>query len=109
MKRVAIIGAGAAGCFCAVQLRRMAPELAVTLFEAGAKPMAKLAITGGGRCNLTNSFQGIPAGLRPRAFRWCCSRTTAGFPAHKTPWTLSVAWIAACGAQSSASALRCDA
>ncbi len=59
MKRVAIIGAGAAGCFCAVQLRRMAPELAVTLFEAGAKPMAKLAITGGGRCNLTNSFQGI--------------------------------------------------
>ena len=59
MKRVAIIGAGAAGCFCAVQLRRMAPELAVTLFEAGAKPMAKLSITGGGRCNLTNSFQGI--------------------------------------------------
>ena len=59
MKRVAIIGAGAAGCFCAVQLRRMAPELAVTLFEAGSKPMAKLSITGGGRCNLTNSFQGI--------------------------------------------------
>ena len=59
MKRVAIIGAGAAGCFCAVQLRRMAPELAVTLFEAGPKPMAKLSITGGGRCNLTNSFQGI--------------------------------------------------
>ena len=59
MKRVAVIGAGAAGCFCAGQLRRMAPELAVTLFEAGAKPMAKLAITGGGRCNLTNSFQGI--------------------------------------------------
>lgn len=59
MRRVAVIGAGAAGCFCAVQLRRMAPELAVTLFEAGPKPMAKLAITGGGRCNLTNSFQGI--------------------------------------------------
>ena len=59
MKRVAIIGAGAAGCFCAVQLRRMAPEVAVTLFEAGPKPMAKLSITGGGRCNLTNSFAGI--------------------------------------------------
>ena len=59
MKRVAIIGAGAAGCFCAVQLRRMAPEVAITLFEAGPKPMAKLSITGGGRCNLTNSFQGI--------------------------------------------------
>ena len=59
MKRIAIIGAGAAGCFCAVQLRRMAPEVAITLFEAGPKPMAKLSITGGGRCNLTNSFQGI--------------------------------------------------
>ena len=59
MRRVAIIGAGAAGCFCAVQLRRMAPELAVTVFEAGPKSMAKLAITGGGRCNLTNSFEGI--------------------------------------------------
>lgn len=37
----------------------MAPEVAVTLFEAGPKPMAKLAVTGGGRCNLTNSFAGI--------------------------------------------------
>ena len=59
MKRVAIIGAGAAGCFCAVQLRRMAPELSVTVFEAGPKALAKVAITGGGRCNLTNDFQGI--------------------------------------------------
>ena len=59
MKRVAIIGAGAAGCFCAALLREWAPDLAVTIFEAGSKPMAKLAITGGGRCNLTNDFQGI--------------------------------------------------
>ncbi|MBQ6199468.1 MAG: aminoacetone oxidase family FAD-binding enzyme [Bacteroidales bacterium] len=56
---VAIIGAGAAGCFCAANLRMMAPEVSVTLFEAGPKPMAKLAITGGGRCNLTNSFEGV--------------------------------------------------
>ncbi|MBR6305175.1 MAG: aminoacetone oxidase family FAD-binding enzyme [Bacteroidales bacterium] len=59
MKKIAIIGAGAAGCFCAANLRTMAPELSVTLFEAGPKPMAKLAITGGGRCNLTNSFEGV--------------------------------------------------
>lgn len=59
MKRVAIIGAGAAGCFCAAQLRAMAPELGVTVFEAGSKPLAKVAITGGGRCNLTNDFDGI--------------------------------------------------
>ena len=59
MKRVAIVGAGAAGCFCAALLRETASALSVTVFEAGAKPMAKLAITGGGRCNLTNSFEGI--------------------------------------------------
>ena len=59
MKTVAIIGAGAAGCFCAAQLRRMAPDVAVTVFEAGPRPMSKLAITGGGRCNLTNDFEGI--------------------------------------------------
>jgi len=59
MPKVAIIGAGAAGCFCAAQLRKRAPELSVTLFEAATKPLAKVAITGGGRCNLTNSFEGI--------------------------------------------------
>ena len=59
MKRVAVIGAGAAGCFCAALLRRWEPSLAVTVFEAGSVPMAKLARTGGGRCNLTNSFEGI--------------------------------------------------
>lgn len=59
MPKVAIIGAGAAGCFCAAQLRKRAPELSVTVFEAAAKPLAKVAVTGGGRCNLTNSFEGI--------------------------------------------------
>lgn len=59
MLKVAIIGAGAAGCFCAATLRELAPELPVTLFEAASKPLAKVAITGGGRCNLTNSFEGI--------------------------------------------------
>ena len=57
--KVAIIGAGAAGCFCAINLKRMAPGVQLDIFEAGAKPLAKLAITGGGRCNLTNSFANI--------------------------------------------------
>ena len=59
MKKVAVIGAGAAGCFCAAELRRLRPELRVDVYEAGPKPLAKVAITGGGRCNLTNSFEGI--------------------------------------------------
>ena len=59
MASVAIIGAGAAGCFCAAVLREVCPELSVTVFEAHDKPLAKVAITGGGRCNITNSFEGI--------------------------------------------------
>ena len=57
--QVAIIGAGAAGCFCAAELRRRLPSAEVTVFEAGPKALAKVAVTGGGRCNLTNTFQGI--------------------------------------------------
>ena len=59
MKRIAVIGAGAAGCFCTAELRRLRPEFRVDVYEAGPKALAKVAITGGGRCNLTNSFEGI--------------------------------------------------
>ena len=60
MLNVAIIGAGAAGCFCAVNLKRMlGNNCSIDVFEAGRKPLAKVAITGGGRCNLTNSFQQV--------------------------------------------------
>ena len=57
--KTAIIGAGAAGCFCAIQLKRRRPDATVDIFEAGRRPLAKVAVTGGGRCNLTNSFEGI--------------------------------------------------
>ncbi len=57
--KIAVIGAGAAGCFCAIELKRRMPSASVEVFEAGPKSLAKVAITGGGRCNLTNSFEGI--------------------------------------------------
>lgn len=59
MERIAIIGAGAAGCFCAAQLRRMLPDARIDVYEAGKKALSKVAVTGGGRCNLTNTFEGI--------------------------------------------------
>jgi len=52
----AIIGAGAAGCFCAIELKRRHPDVEVVVLEKATKALAKVAITGGGRCNLTNSF-----------------------------------------------------
>ena len=59
MPRLAVIGAGAAGCFCTAELKKKAPGLPVSIFESAPKPMAKLSVTGGGRCNLSNSFEGI--------------------------------------------------
>lgn len=61
MPKTVIIGAGAAGCFCAIEVKRRRPDIDVTVYEAGAKPLAKLAVTGGGRCNLTNRLRAFPA------------------------------------------------
>ncbi len=57
--KIAIIGGGAAGCFCAINIKRIHRHCDVEIFESGTRPLAKVAMTGGGRCNLTNSFQGI--------------------------------------------------
>lgn len=70
MKAV-IIGAGAAGCFAAIELKRQRPDAEIIVLEKGRRPLAKVAITGGGRCNLTNSFAEVK-GLEtvyPRGFR----------------------------------------
>lgn len=69
--KVAIVGAGAAGCFCAIALKRMLPQAQVDVYEAGTRPLAKVAITGGGRCNLTNSFRAVKslAQVYPRGER----------------------------------------
>lgn len=69
--RIAIIGGGAAGCFAAVNVKRMCPGAHVTVFESGSRLLAKVAVTGGGRCNLTNSFEGVRslAAVYPRGER----------------------------------------
>lgn len=58
-KRVAIVGGGAAGFFLAVNLKEMCPEMEVTIFEKSKKVLAKVEVSGGGRCNCTNSFEAV--------------------------------------------------
>lgn len=53
---IAIIGGGAAGFFAAIEAKRCNPDADITIFEKNNAMLAKVAITGGGRCNLTNSF-----------------------------------------------------
>ncbi len=53
--RVAIIGGGAAGFFSAITVKENYPEAEVTIFEKSNSILAKVKISGGGRCNLTNA------------------------------------------------------
>ncbi|MBQ6229164.1 MAG: aminoacetone oxidase family FAD-binding enzyme [Prevotella sp.] len=57
--RTAIIGGGAAGFFLAVNLKEMMPAMQVVVFERTHHLLAKVEVSGGGRCNCTNSFEGI--------------------------------------------------
>ncbi|MCQ2196871.1 MAG: aminoacetone oxidase family FAD-binding enzyme [Bacteroidaceae bacterium] len=53
----AIIGGGAAGFFLAITLRELCPDMHVCILERQRRVLAKVEITGGGRCNCTNTFQ----------------------------------------------------
>ena len=55
--KTAVIGGGAAGFFLAVNLKEMMPDMQVTVFERSQHVLAKVEISGGGRCNCTNSFE----------------------------------------------------
>ena len=57
--KTAIVGGGAAGFFLAINLKEMCPQMEVTIFEKSKKVLAKVEVSGGGRCNCTNSFEGV--------------------------------------------------
>lgn len=56
---IAIIGGGAAGFFAAIAARQANPAAEVTLYEKNRRVLAKVSVTGGGRCNLTNTFEEV--------------------------------------------------
>jgi len=66
-----IVGGGAAGFFAAITCKESNPAAHVTILEAGAAPLAKVRISGGGRCNVTHDqpdpallVRGYPRGAR---------------------------------------------
>ena len=54
-KDVIIIGGGAAGFFAAINITEQNPSLKVALLERGKDGLAKVKISGGGRCNVTHA------------------------------------------------------
>ncbi len=66
-----MIGGGAAGVFAAIACAEAAPSSEVTVLERGAGLLAKVRISGGGRCNVTHACfdareltRGYPRGER---------------------------------------------
>ena len=60
-KSIVIVGGGAAGLFAAVCLKERLPLARVCVVEAGGRALSKLRLTGGGRCNLTHTFEAVEA------------------------------------------------
>lgn len=58
-QRIAVIGAGAAGCFAAANIPfRTGRE--VVVFEKTGKALQKVKVSGGGRCNVTHACFEVP-------------------------------------------------
>ena len=53
--RIAIVGGGAAGFFAALACAQAAPNAEITILEKGPRFLAKVKISGGGRCNVTHA------------------------------------------------------
>jgi len=51
---IAVVGAGAAGLATAIFTRRLNPSRSVVLLDSSARPGAKILVSGGSRCNVTN-------------------------------------------------------
>jgi predicted Rossmann fold flavoprotein len=53
--KVVVIGGGAAGFFSAIATKEANPQAHVTLIEASPQVLAKVRVSGGGRCNVTHA------------------------------------------------------
>ena len=57
--KIGVIGGGAAGFFAAIQVKTNYPTHEVFILEKSPKLLAKVKISGGGRCNVTNACTSI--------------------------------------------------
>ena len=54
-KKLVVIGGGAAGFFCAINAAAFNSDLEISIIEKTTKLLSKVKVSGGGRCNVTNS------------------------------------------------------
>jgi predicted flavoprotein YhiN len=81
-----VIGGGAAGFFAAIAAKEISPQSSVLILEKTSSPLAKVRISGGGRCNVTHACfdarqlaKNYPSAASNHVIRW------SGFPQGE--WT----------------------
>jgi predicted Rossmann fold flavoprotein len=63
-KTLVVVGGGAAGFFCAITAASLYPQLQAIIVEKSNKLLAKVKVSGGGRCNVTNACFSIAAMIK---------------------------------------------
>lgn len=86
-QRIAIIGAGAAGCFAAANIPFRA-GMEVVVFEKTGKVLQKVKVSGGGRCNVTHACFEVPelVARYPRGKQLLKKTLYAFGPQHTIDW-----------------------
>lgn len=71
-KKIVVVGGGAAGFFCAIQIAELHPDWDITLLEKSSKILTKVKVSGGGRCNVTHACLDVESLLQkyPRGQRF---------------------------------------
>lgn len=85
--RIAIIGAGAAGCFAAANIPYLSGR-EVVVFEKTSKVLQKVKVSGGGRCNVTHACFSVPDLLQkyPRGQRFLRKTLYQFTPQNTIDW-----------------------
>ena len=83
-----VIGGGAAGYFGAITAAQARPGARILIVERGSQPLAKVRISGGGRCNVTHAcFEPRPLSSRyPRGARALLSAFSRFQPSDTVHW-----------------------
>lgn len=85
---IAIIGAGAAGFMAAITSKENNPNASVSIFEKTNKALAKVRVSGGGRCNVTNATFSISKLIKnyPRGGKELKTSFKFFNPKHTVKW-----------------------
>jgi predicted Rossmann fold flavoprotein len=72
VKKIIVVGGGAAGFFCAIQVAQLHPNWDIFILEKSNKLLSKVKVSGGGRCNVTHACPEVEILLKkyPRGARF---------------------------------------